>query len=141
MAGKSFGFNLYGDELTGKTEMTQKGSKIEKVFKIPQLTMREFYVLLVLSRDTNYIYSTWKELGKAFPRLDICLSGIRAIFLKFQRQNILRQMFTKPYTPRRGPKRNLFTITVKGKYILRFYQKSMERITNKPTGRNKDGIL
>ena len=123
------------------TDMTQKGSKIEKAYRIPQLTIRELYVLLILSRETNYIYSTWKEIGEEFPRLDICLSGIRAIFLKFQRNSIIRQVFTTPLKPRRGPKRNLFTITLKGQYIIRFYLRSMERISNKTYRKDLHGIL
>lgn len=112
----------YGDKLTGRTE-------IIPVF--PLLTLRQLFALLILAREPNYIYSTWKEIVEEDVDLNICLSATRAIFNKFKKSGIIREMLLEPYKPTRGPKRKMHTITPKGLLIARAYYKSIQNIVSR----------
>lgn len=104
--------------------------------KFPHLTIRQLFILLVLNREPNYIYSTWRELIAGNYELKICLSAVRSIFRTFEEKKLIKEMTVGVHKSSHGPRRRIFKITANGQIVAQYYYNSIKKLTNKFTERN-----
>lgn len=94
--------------------------------KIIRLTTPQLFVLAVLSRESNYLYSIHKELTELIPELNITIGAVREVVYKFEKLGLIRETSSPAEQPRYGPQRRMLVITQPGMDLARYYYRRIE---------------